>query len=386
MSFANTSRATLAFVEEAIPGVTPPGGDHKALRFTGESFDPQRTKTKSDEIRDDRQTNGMTTTAIDPGGAFNLEWSYKEYDDFLRGLLQGVWVSTAAAISATFTATTLTAASGTPFAALVTGQWIRISGAATPANNGWFRILARTSSTVLTFAAATFTAEGPTAAVSVNSARLSNGVKEATFTIERQLNDVGQFFTYTGLLPAKFTLQGDSTSKLTGSFEFKGRAESSGPATGLPGIKTPSQTYPITNGVRSVQGLMEGGVAMTGVTLKSFSLVVDNAPINATAIGTLGNADISAGSIAVTVSMEAYFSTGAAGLKAKYDTDTETSFAFRVVDTAGNGYAFTFPMGQVSKFSCNAGQINQYCMASVEFTFYLDPVTGKTVLIDRAGA
>ncbi|QDQ25940.1 hypothetical protein FNU76_06000 [Chitinimonas arctica] len=127
-------------------------------------------------------------------------------------------------------------------------------------------------------------------------------------------------------------------------------------------------------------------VQQGAVTLKSFSLSIDNSPINATAMGTLGNADVSAGSIVVIISMEAYFSAGAALLKAKYDNDTETSFGFRVVDTAGNGYAFTFPMGQVSKFKVNAGQINQYCMASVEFTFYLDAALGKTILIDRAGA
>ncbi|MDK2124150.1 phage tail tube protein [Parachitinimonas caeni] len=384
MSFASSSRVTLGLVEETIPGQTPNSGHHAALRFTGESLEANRGKTQSEEIRDDRQISGMTTTSVDPRGGINIEWSYREYDALLRGLFGSNWVETTASITATFSANGLTAGGGTPFAGLVAGQWIKISGASQAENNGWFQILDKSSGAALSFADNSFKPEAATAGVSVQSSRLVNGVTPRFFSIERQHGDTGHCTVYRGCYPNKLSLQCDSQSKITGSFDFIGLSEASQSGSQLPGNRQPSQTHPLTNGVRSLRDLREAGQPLA-CQIKSFSLSLDNAAQTATACGTLGNVDIAPGTLAVLFSFEAYFNEGAARLKRKHDFDEETGFAFRLEDVNGNGYAFQLPNGQISKFSLTAGKINEFCMAKIEFTAYMDPRSGKTVLLDRCG-
>lgn len=387
MALASSSRLGLKYKQESTFGTTPGTGNHYELRLTGESLNFDIQTETSKEIRSDRQTTDLVQVGASANGGINFELSYGEYDAFIASVLQGAWVEAGtngeSTISATFTTTTLTASTGTPFANVVAGQWIYISGASTQANNGWFKVLTATSSTVLTFAAATFTAEGPTASVKVSGARVSNGTTQTSFTLEKEFGDVTQFLAYTGMTPSKLSLNIASGSMVTGSFDFLGKNGAAAGATVLPGTKTASLTGGVLNGVSHVANILEGGAVMSGVYIKSLSLSADNTLRVQDAIGTLGAVGIGSGTLSLTGNLELYFANS--DLYTKFVNNTDSSLSLRIAGSDGKGYVITLPRVKYSSAQIQAGGIGQDVMVSMGYQAIRDTSSGKTIIIDRAG-
>lgn len=387
MPLASTSRTQLRYVLEAAYGVTPTTGNHNAIRVTGESLDFSIKTETSKEIRSDRQTTDLVQVGAGATGGFNFEFSYKEFDPFLEAALQGTFLAAGTGgvnvISATFTATTITAGSGTPFVNMVDGQWIKVSGASVSANNGYFKILTKTSSTVLTFAAATFTAEGPTANVNISSSRLVNGTTQRSYTIEKNFSDITQFLAYRGMTASKLSLNFQSGSIVNGTIDFMGKDMVRAGTTALPGTTTASSTYDIMNAVSGVGNVLEGGAPLSGTFIKKLDFNFDNALRAQDAIGTLGAVGIAPGTIMADASMDIYFANGT--IYDKFLNNTSSSLSFRSVDGAGNGYIFTFPKTKFGEAKVTAGAINQDAMLVSKVTALMDATTSQMVQIDRVG-
>jgi uncharacterized protein YceK len=103
----------------------------------------------------------------------------------------------------------------------------------------------------------------------------------------------------------------------------------------------------------------------------------------------LGNIDNDATRLAsrvrITVSgtMEVYLADGT--LYDKFVTNTASSISWSAVDGAGNGYVFQLPKIKFSDAKVTGGALNSDAMLSIPFTALMDPVTGKTIIIDRVG-
>jgi hypothetical protein len=396
-TLASTSRAQMAFIPESAFGLTPGSGTPKDLRMTGESLDYGVTTKVSDEIRDDRQKTDLALVGAGAKGGLNFELSYNEYDSLLEAALQGTWAAfgtngVGATFTADFTATTITASeapTGTSaFTGLVKGQWFKLS-APSHANDGLYCRVSESvapTSTVITLSALTPLATGTGVTLcKVATSRLTNGVVQRSFTLEKEFADIAQFFAYRGMTASKLSLALQSGSLVTGSFDFMGKDVIRAGATTLPNAPTASTAYGIMNAVTGVGQIMEGGALLTSTYIKALNLDVDNSLRGRTAIGTLGNVSLGSGDAEIAGNIEVYLADGT--LYDKFVNNTETSLSFRMVDGAGNGYVVTLPRVKYGDAKVNAGAADQDAMLSLPFTALkdADAGTGKMILIDRVG-
>lgn len=103
MANASGAYAQLNYVTESVWGTTPGTPSMLKVRFTSESIAGSMESIQSQEIRGDRQVPSVSRGAIDVRGAFNYEFSYGAFDDFLAAALFGAWdTTTKTATSETF--------------------------------------------------------------------------------------------------------------------------------------------------------------------------------------------------------------------------------------------------------------------------------------------
>jgi uncharacterized protein YceK len=395
MPLASTSRTRVEYLLESVFGTIPGAGTPKSLRVTGESLDFAVQTETSKEIRSDRQTTDLVLVGASASGGVNMELSYNEFDPLMEATLMDTWqvygtAGVGATFSATFTTTTITAAvapsGNSAFTGLARGQWFRLT-APTHANDGkFFRVSSSVSptTTVITVDAATPLAAGTgIAGTLVSTSRLTNGVNQRSFTIQRSFNDVNQFFAFRGMTASKMSLSFQSGAILTGMFDFMGKDAIRSNSTQMPAAPAASQAYDVMNSVVGVGQVMEGGALLTGTFIKSLTLDVDNKLRGRTAIGTLGNVDIGSGTLEIKGSMEVYLENGT--LYDKFLASASSSLSLRATDPAGNGYIISMPKVKYNDAKVNAGGIDQDAMLSLPFTALMDPTTQKTIFIDRVG-
>jgi hypothetical protein len=406
---ATSSQAAIRVIPEASFGVIPVTGSPNNLRFTGESLTFAIAKSESGEIRNDRQLADLIPTNGDANGGVNMELSYKEFDTLIEAALMGTWsyygtvtpgvgqgVGVAIPTTGGVTATGFTATAATTGTNLLTllrkGQWFKMmTTGGTGTNNGKvFRVSPTTAptNTVLVVDTATpMVVDAGVTAVTISSAHVENGVVERSFTVERALNDVGQFFAYRGMEVSKWSLKIATGSITTGSFDFMGKDVLRANATQMPGTPVASQTYDVHNGVSSIGQVFEGGAALTGTFIKSIDFSVDNALRARDGLGVLGNVGIGNGTLKVTGTVEVYLADGT--LYDKFLNNTTTSLQVVSKDAAGNGYAFTIGAVKYGDAKVMAGGKDQDIMISLPFTAIYDSSaggSGKTIMIDRFGA
>lgn len=401
MTLASANRAALGYIAESTFGTTPGAGTAKNIRFTGESFSYDLSKEMSKEIRDDRQLSDAITVDATATGGFNFELSYREYDAFLQGALFSDFVvygtdgvGTTATVD--FTATTITntgaALTGAnAYTVLQGGQWFRVVAPA-HANDGVFCRVSTSvapTTTVITVDASTPLATGTgVTSVALQTSRLTNGVTQKFFSIERSMSDVTQFMLYRGMCVSKMDWKIAAGALSEGSFEFMGKDMVRAGTTGLPSALGASQTFKIQNGVTSVGQLWEG-TAPTGISIKSIDMSIENNLRSQTAIGTLGAVGIGVGTFRPSGSFEAYFENG--NLYDKFLDDEYTQIIVGTQDALGNGYVVTMPRVALMTAKVMAGSKDSDIMAQFTFEALADESNAtaalrQTMFIDRVGS
>ena len=399
MALSSTSRVQVSIIKEAAFGETPVSGVVKNLRNTGETLNYTVSKTVSAEINAYRATSSMIPTSAEAAGAINYELSFGEYDELMEAALQGTWepVGTAGVsdvFSATLTATTITATAAEPdFLLLDRGQWFNISGTNSVNDGKLFRVskTVAPTNTIITLDAGTpATVGGPFASTVLKAARLSNGVIQPSFTLQRTVDDVGEYFSFRGMTVGSMSLNVASGSITTGDFNFMGRDSLQDSVSLMPSAAIESQGNQVMSGVSGTTcALWVGGAPLVGTFINSIALSYDNALRNQTALCTLGSVGIGVGTIAATLDLEVYFASGATF----YDellSNANIEVAFTAFDAEGNGYIFTFPVCNVSSYTVNAGGQDADLLAQISLTPLLDlanavPALRKVVFIDRVG-
>lgn len=398
---ASTSRVQLAYIKETVFGQTPTTGNGVALRFTGESLTFTLSKESSNEINAFRSVSSMVPTKAETAGSVNAELTYAEYDPLLAAALQDNFVAygtNGAGTSAdlTFTATTITAAAAptgtSAFTNLVAGQYFMVKGTGTNANK-IFRVskTVAPSATVITLDPATPGTIGNVTGGAVSAARLSNGVTQPSFTIERQIPEVGEYFNYKGMTVSSFKLNIAQGAITTCEFAFMGTEAKNTQVTALPGSLQASKAYDIMSGVSGTAcSVMVGGTALTGTYVTSLALNYDNALRSQGAICNLSAVGIGSGTIQCTVDVELYFASGAKFFS-DFVANNEIEFAFTAFDTAGNGYVFTLPAANVATYEVTAGGKDQDLAVKVQLNGMYDAANAtaslrKVLFIDRLGA
>lgn len=392
MTFASSNRLQVAYKLEVTPNTTP-GGNGTSLRVNGESLDFTVTTKTSDEIRSDRQKTNLLQVGAAGAGGFPFELSYKEYDPFIQGALQSAYgtfgtAGVSGTLTVTTTGTTINATAGATGNNVLTnigaGRWIKCTVGGT---SQYCLTATNADATNLTLNAATPLSGsliGTGLSMVITCAPLANGtdLTNAYYTLEAAHADISPavYRKYAGFCVNKMSLSLQSGNIVTGSFDFMGMSGSNSGTTSM-GTPAASQVFDPMNAVSGLGALLEGGVALTGTSLKSLSLDIANNLRGQDAVGVLGYAGIGVGGLDVTGSVQAYFSNK--DLLDKFVNNTATSLAFYIRDSAGNAYGFNMPKVKFSTGKTNASGSNQDMMVDLSFTAYMDPTLLKTLIISR---
>ena len=403
MALASTSRVQVRYIKESVFGTTPVAGNSTNLRVTGESLNFTLNKEVSAEINAYRASTSMVPVTAEASGGVQGEMQYAEFDPLLEATLQSVYTvygtnGVSTPLSLTFAPGTITAGAATTGANLFTllqqGQWFKVSGTGTANDQLLFRVskTVAPTSTIITLDPGTpAVAGGPYATTTVASSRLTNGTTQPSFTLEREVGDVGEFFSFRGMTASSMSVNIASGSLSTVEFNFMGKDSKQQASTMMPGTPVASRNYKIMSGVSGqVCALWVGGAPLAGTFINSVALSYDNSLRAQNAICSLGAVGIGSGTINATMDIEVYFSSGAT-FYSQLLNNSNIEVAFTAIDTDGNGYVFTFPAANVSTYTVNAGGKDADLMAQITLTALLDlgnvtPALRKVVFIDRVGA
>lgn len=404
MPNASGASGQLRYIPEVTQGVTPGSGNGVNLRMTNPTMKASVATVKSNEISSTRMVSGSTNVDIDVDGGFDFELSGKEYDPFIEGVVYGSFAHYGTAglgstFSCTTAATTITAAvaptTTSAFTLLANGSWFKLNppaGATATVKayfaDRWFKV-AGTTSTVITLDASTpITGAGlgitAVAGYAVTQSVVSNGNTVKSFTFEYDQTDIAQRLWFKGMQTNMMSLKLEVGSVITGSFGFNGLTHDISATTILPGSPVASQSLEVMNAVTDVGMVMENGVNLltAGSFIMSVNLDINNNLRAQKAVGVYGSVGIGSGELAVSGSLEAYFTD--ATYYRKWLDGTQTSLVIGMADQAGNGYLFELDKVKFRDGGLNNGGKDSDVMLSLPFDAFYNAGTGRGIRITRA--
>lgn len=382
MALADGSQTRYYFAEETT-WASPPSGTYEEIRFTSESLSESKDSVVSDEIRSDRQTTDVQQTQISADGDLNFELTFTTFDSFFEGVLLNTWNSP---LSLSLTGVdvtnqdTIEAALG-DFDAVEEGQWIQTSGFDSADNNGIFRVqsIAGDGSSV-TVQYATLVNE-TSQDVSIDGETITNGTTRKSYTLEKELSDVGEYLRYPGLYFSEMSLSLSAGDLLTGTFSTMAQQEEV-QSSMTPSSITDANTNPITNATTHINEVRENG--STDLTVSSFDLDYSNGLRERPAVGSETTQEFGLGKIDVSGSLEVYFEN--ADLYQRYLDFTDSDVSFQLQDDDGNIYVFTLPEIKYDSGSTEIPGTEDDIFASLDFTAFRarsGSVDNQTFRIDR---
>jgi len=386
---ADSDRIQMSYIEESEFGVEEADSPLQVLRLTGESLKQDTTTELSKEIRSDRQVSDVKRTSIGASGDINTELSFEAYDDLLAAaLFSAGWSAEVADIDADITISAAAtdnsfndSASG--LGNYVANQWIYVTGFATAANNGFFKIVSVVAGKIVV-SGGTLVDEsaGVTVVVKIQMGpQIVNGTTRTSFNIEKQYTDVvNTFALYLGMVINSMQLSVSAGQIITGGFGFLGKQEES-IAASLGSEYTAAPTNSVMSAVDDVMAILE---AQTAYDANSFSLSLANNLRQKDIIGTLGAIDIKPGKVSISGTLQAYFESSTA--MDKYLDHTASSIAIPFQDSAGNGYVIELPYIKFSSGQRVAGGMNTDIIADLAFEASMHPTELITIRIAKFAA
>ena len=253
---SDANRAQLAYIEETTFGSQVTGSNLQTMRLTGESLKGTQETQVSNELRSDRQISDIVRTGLGMSGGVNAEMSYGAYDDLiLAGLMASAWsspvtVGPITTIDASDTDNSFND-SANGFGSLVVGQWVKVSGFTTAANNGIFKLTSVAAGKIIVSGGTLVTEAVGDSVTIVMGAQAVNGTTKISFNIERKYTDLSnEFALFTGCMVNGFGLSVALKNMVTASFDFAGKKEESETASGGTGydlslihISEPTRPY-----------------------------------------------------------------------------------------------------------------------------------------------
>lgn len=402
---SDASSVQLYYAEESAWGEDPtaesPKPQLKELRFTGEGLDKTTETAVSEEIVASRQTTDIVRVAVGAGGDVGVEMSYGAHDDLLRGGLYDAW-DTALDYNGGGggdPSGTVTIGVGSPqnlaqiafsnspvnaaVAAIRVGAFIRVTGAANSANNGYRRVTAN-SGGILTVTPVFAAAQSATS-IRVRSSHIRNGTTRRSFLLEKQFTDLSpiEAMYFPGCRVGQWGLDIQPGSIISGSFQFLGKNGLMTRPTVGNGSPTAAATNDVMNAVDHIGDVeYAGSAAAFSMTQLSFQFA--NALREQRAIANLANVGIGIGRVQVTGTLNAYFINR--DLINDYINFTERSMSFSLTDGAGNAYHFFFPAFKFTQGRVVAEGNDSDVLAQLQFTCKRSATLGFTMGIGRYAA
>lgn len=390
---SDSDRMNLAYEEEASFGVDPGTVALKDLRFTSESLAQITGTVNSAEIRSDRQIVDHIRTTINVAGDMNIELSYGAFDDFLEaGLLSTDWSNSGNDI--TLTATDIAATGSNTFTSVAAAfgvftanRWIKVTGfTGDTANNQFWRITTVVAAT-LTVTGGTVIADAAGESVTITEGpAIVNGTEQRSFAFEKEYTDLTNIFAkYSGCMIDSLTITVPSDNIVTGSFGILGKLETSAAATiDSAGGNTAAPANEVMAGIEDITAIMEPNSANTGFASTQFSFTLNNNLRQRIQIGTLGPISVGSGTVDVTGTLQAYFTSVA--IIDKHLNFSDSSLAIQFADSTGKGYVIDFPRITYNSATRVAGGVNTDILADLTFSSFRHETQGETIIIQRFAA
>lgn len=377
----------LSYAPEAVWG-TLPAVAFQAVRLTGESLSGQKQRQRPSEINTTRQASAAITTQESAGGAINFALSYGTYDDLLAAVMGSTW-STALAIDSITTDIAFVAAGNKmtstlagKFTNIVVGQWIKVSGATTSsgANNGFYRVSAKTSAVDITLAGGTVVNETSAAGnIKVRGSMIRNGAVFQSFHVQKKLASA-MFLRYPGAYPSSASISAGMGQFLSGSFNLLAQSESKSITDASTGAVLAAPTGKVHDPVAGFGGIQLDDTAIAAVA-GSISLDLQNDGAAAQyGLGSASAQGVLPGTFTATGRLQTYFRDFT--LYDRFKAETGGTLSFRTLDADGAAYQITVLNATIINPQIVAGGPNQAIMA--EFAVEANPSSlGPTLQIDR---
>ncbi len=395
MSDANRVRLSYRRTEEDD---TPIGaaGDFFRLPITSETLQQETESANSQLIRDDRQVRDVVRTNVTAQGDVNIEIIDGVYDDVIEGALQSAaWTatitditsSTIQGIAPNLIQSTLT----NEFVTLTAGMVILMSGwASATENNDFARIISVDDVDLggsevqnqLTLEWITIGAESAGAALTIKaSSFITNGTRQIKFIFEREYRDLtNEFVLYTGMVCNTMSVDITPGSIMTGAFNFQGQTEASATSTAVSGSLIEPVANDVQNAIDNIERIIEGG-GISAFEATAFSLALANNTRPRAIIGLLGPLSYGLGTVDVTGTLTAFFSTQT--LADKYLNFTTTELVVIMKDAANNRMIIELPFVKYTAGPRGAQGVNTDVILELTYSAVRHPSKDFTIRIHR---
>lgn len=383
----DSNLAQIARVKEVTFKTTPATPAWKVLRIKSDDLKADKGTVKSEEVRSDRQVSDKAKVSMAAAGGFQGELSYGAFSDLIEAALGTTAVVVNETVAVTFAAAgqTMTIDAGTWAVTPVPGMFLKISSAVDSGNNGVKLVIAATT-TVVTFAAGSLTADESADSVTIKGTAYANGILLPSFSLERKTVAQGgadYFQRYLGMGVDEWSVSMAPGKIVETNFQFVGaKPEASNDA--VAGCTyTAAPTNQVQNATSHVNAVLLDAVAATEhLTGLEFQV---KANLRAKPeIGSETPFELGTGEFMVTGKFTAYFKDNTL-YQAMLD-HTYAGVAWRTQDSAGNIMGFHFPKIAWDPADPVVSGKNADIMLDLPFEAIMDPVTGKTFVFTEIPA
>lgn len=387
---SDADRVQVSIEKESTFATAPTGSNYQEMRLTSDSLQQATTTVQSQEIRSDRQVADIIRTDISASGDLGVELSFSTYDELIAAALQHANAAFEADPGDVDTADTGISVSSGQFVHATSwarepavGEWIKVSGFTTNAgNNGYFKVAAKSSTTITPENAAGLVDESAGDSVTIaGSGYADNGTDLETFTIVKQFQDLSNIFAlYKGMGVNGWSLEAAVGAILTGTFSFLGSKEESAASHPGTGVDTATTTS-VMNSIDHIKVILEGAATFNAT---QFSLSLENNLRARQQLGTLGAISLGSGQIGLSGSLQAYLADSS--LIDKYLNFTTSSLAVAIEDGAGNGMVVELPSVKYTNGARVAGGLNQDVIADMQWSAFKDATDARMIRVARFAA
>lgn len=389
MAQGESNRVSIRISKETVWGETPATPVMAILPILSDTLIHNKETKQSDVLRADRMKDSQVQVGVNAQGDINFELRFADFESVLEVALANTF-STATKTGAG-TANNLAFAAAGAGVQVITGQagdwtnftvgaWVRVKGASQAANNGVFKITAKTSTT-LTVANTAGVLEA-TSTATVNQKTMRNGTTKQSFLIEKQHQDLTNNYTnFRGMRVAGLALNIQAKQIITGTIRFMGKSGNLATATVSGSLTNPSANDSMTASL-NVGSIVEGGASLS-TAIKSITMDLNNNPRALDGVGNVSAIGVNLGSIALTGRVEAYFEDQV--LLTKVYNHTSSSLQFQLTDPQGNAFVFTLAQLKWSGNPTNPG-IDQDAMLPLDYSCERQPTDNYMIQVDALAA
>jgi len=217
---------------------------------------------------------------------------------------------------------------------------------------------------------------------------LKNSTTKKSFTIEKQHQDIDEYFLFSGMIVNTFTLNLATSSICTGNFSFLGSSAALDQSSAAASV-TIANTNDVINCMGNVASLMEGDYSgaytnLNGIYIQELSFTINNNLRPVFAIGSDVIMEVAVGKMDVTGTMNCYFTNDR--LFDKFLAGSALKLQYQLEDAAGNSYTFTFPRVKFETESVTAPGQDQDVIENLSWRALKDNTSSCQVQIDRVTA